>query len=447
MEVTLQDMLEARENRVLRQQRLQREWKQPLICFTMNIPGPVKNSPLIRRAFGHGCRLLEARLPSILHREVIDEMTGCEGMYVVGADPVEVKRICTGIEDETPLGRLFDMDVLSTDGNKLDRSLVSGKSRDCIVCGAPGRGCASRRLHPAAELQKASNAIMEAHFFPLDRERIALLAMQSLLDEVNTTPKPGLVDRRNNGSHRDMTLATFAASAEALRPYFAQCVTIGHETKDLAPAETFLKLRRAGIHAEQTMYQATGGVNTHKGAIFTMGILCGSLGRLWTGDAPIAQTQLLLNECARVAAVSLKEDFSRLDGAPATAGERLYMTRGITGIRGEAAAGLPSVARCALPAFQACLAKGYSRNDAGAVTLLHLIAAVADTNLYHRGGDEGAAWAAKEAAALMAAPTMARIEALDDAFIQRNLSPGGCADLLAVTYFLSALETERDCKL
>lgn len=440
MEVTLQKMLEARENRVLRQQRLQREWKRPLICFTLNIPGPVKNSPLIRRTFDCGHRFLEARLPAILHREVIDETTGCEGMYVVDADPVEVKRICTAIEDETPLGRLFDMDVLDTDGNKLDRSLVGGKSRDCIVCGAPGRGCASRRLHPVAALQKASNAIMERHFFPLDRERMAFLAMQSLLDEVRTTPKPGLVDCRNNGSHRDMTLATFVASAEALRPYFAECVAIGHETADSSPAETFSKLRRAGIRAEQTMYRVTGGVNTHKGAIFTMGILCGSLGRLWTGNVPIAPTQMLLNECARVAAISLQEDFSEMGGAPATAGERLYRTRGITGIRGEAAAGLPSVSRCALPAFRDCLAKGYSRNDAGAVTLLHLIAAVEDTNLYHRGGEEGAAFAAGAAAALLPSPSMAQIEALDDAFIQRDLSPGGCADLLAVTCFLNALE-------
>ena len=143
--------------------------------------------------------------------------------------------------------------------------------------------------------------------------------------------------------------------------------------------------------------------------------------------------------------MSLEEDFARLTGAGTTAGERLYLTRGITGIRGEAAAGLPAVTNVGLPVFRDCLAKGYSPNDAGAVTLLHLIARVADTNLYHRGGEEGAAWAAKEAEKLLPAPAMEQIEALDDAFIRRNLSPGGCADLLAVTYFLHALEEK--CKL
>ena len=89
-----------------------------------------------------------------------------------------------------------------------------------------------------------------------------------------------------------------------------------------------------------------------------------------------------------------------------------------------------------LPVFRQLLAEGYSENDAAAVTLLHLIAQVEDTNLYHRGGKEGAAWAKKEAARLLPRPSMAQIEELDDAFIARNLSPGGCADLLAATLFL-----------
>ena len=437
MEVTLQEMLEARENRVLQQQRLQREWKKPLICFTMNIPGPVKNTPLIRRAFHYGRSILEAQMPCIMHREILDAVTGCEAVYVVDGNAERLKRICTAIEDATALGRLFDMDVLDIHGRKLDRSLVNGKSRDCIVCGAPGRGCASRRIHNVEQLQAAVNTMIESHFFTMDRDTIAGLAVQSLLDEVHTTPKPGLVDRRNNGSHRDMTLETFLASAEALGPYFGECVDIGRETAALSPAQTFNSLRRAGRDAERTMYRATGGVNTHKGAIFTMGILCGSLGRLWRGT--IADTQTLLAECGRVAAAALEADFSGLS-AGTTAGERLYLTRGISGIRGEAAAGLPAVAQYGLPAFRNCLSRGYSRNDAGAVALLHLIATVEDTNLYHRGGDEGAAWAAEAAAAMLPEPSVEEIEALDEAFIRRNLSPGGCADLLAVTCFLAALE-------
>lgn len=443
-EVTLIQMLEARENRVCRQYRMLKTFRQSLVCFTMNIPGPIKNTPLIRRAFRYGCQRLEECLNEILSKETIDAVTGFEALYAVKEDPLKLKKICTAIEEETPLGRLFDMDVLDIDGNKLDRTQAGGSSRDCIVCGAPGRTCASRRMHSVPELQTAVNRIMQAHFLQRDAEYIAALAVESLLDEVSATPKPGLVDRRNNGSHRDMDLGLFTDSAHALRPYFQDCFLIGQETGDLAPDETFYRLRQAGIGAEQTMLQATGGVNTHKGAVFTLGILCGSLGRLWSPENPIPETTRILAECAGIAAVSLKEDFTSAPPAPRTAGERLYWERGITGIRGECAAGLPSVANISLPVFHACLSEGASQNDSGITALLHLIATVEDTNLYHRGGVSGAQWAKDSAAALLPRPSIAQLEALDDAFIRRNLSPGGCADLLAVTLFLHKLQRTPD---
>lgn len=443
MEVTLFQMLRSREDRAARQRQLREDYKTPLICFTMNIPGPVKTSPLIRRAFRWGQRQLEQQLPEILHREATEGVTGCEAYYAVDADPLTLKGLCTAIEDAAPLGRLFDMDVLDANGEKLDRSLVRGKSRDCIVCGAPGRGCASRRLHALAELTAAVEAIMTAHFLSADSERIATLAVESLLEEVRTTPKPGLVDQRNNGSHRDMDVSTFTASAEALRPYFRDCFRIGQAAAAEPAEETFRRLRQAGLQAEKEMYRATGGVNTHKGAIFTLGLLCGSLGRLWRPEGPFVELPALLNQCAKLAKYAVKTDFQGLCRAK-TAGERLYLETGRTGIRGEAAAGLPSVTKIALPVFRQGLAAGLSRNDAGALALLHLIAQVEDTNLYHRGGEAGAAWAKEAARSLLPCPTRQQLEALDDAFIAKNLSPGGCADLLAVTCFLDRLEEEQN---
>lgn len=438
MEVTLPQMLLAREERALRQQRLQREFHTPLICFTMNIPGPVKRSELICRSFHWGAAELEQRLDHVLHREYREEVTGCEAYYAVDADAVTLKRICTEIEDAAPLGRLFDMDVLDKTGNKLDRSLVNGKSRDCIVCGAPGRGCASRRLHSLEKLTGAVHSIMVEHFLKIAAQETAALAVESLLEEVHTTPKPGLVDERNNGSHRDMNIAIFTASAEALRPYFRECFRLGQATASCPAQETFHHLRQAGLQAEKEMYRVTGGVNTHKGAIFTLGILCGSLGRLWTAQRAVPELEELLSLCAEMGECSIKSDFLKLS-VPETAGERLYLARGITGIRGEAAAGLPSVKNIGLPAFREVLSRGLSRNDAGAVALLHLIAQVEDTNLLSRGGTEGARWAAAAAKALLPTPTREQLETLDDGFIERNLSPGGCADLLAVTYFLDRL--------
>ncbi len=439
-EITLPEILEAREARARHQRELLDAYGAPLICFTMNIAGPIKTSPLIRRGFQMGLLALEKKIPPhrILHREEQHPVTGSTAFWSVDLPTEELKTLCLSIEEATPLGRLFDMDVLDVKGVKAERTTLRG----CIVCGAPGRDCAARRLHAVPELQAATKKILTNHFAEADAKLIADLAVQSLLDEVYTTPKPGLVDRRNAGSHRDMDIPLFERSAESLRPYFERCVTIGQATADQPHAETFQALRQAGLLAEETMFAATNGVNTHKGAVFTMGLLCGALGRLWQPENPIPNQDALLRETAALYADTLKED---LRSNPNTAGLQLYQKHGLQGIRGEIASGLPSLREISLPTYERYREAGYSANDAGALTLLHLIARVEDTNLYHRGGAEGAAWAKSAAQSLLKdTPTVADIEKLDDEFIARNLSPGGSADLLAATYFIKKLEHLAD---
>ena len=438
-QVTLQQVLQAREDRVRLQRQFLELYRCPLICFTMNIAGPVKLSPMILRGFQAGLEALEHVLPrkTILARQIDEEVTGCQAIFSVAMEAEALKRLCTAIEDASPLGRLFDMDVIGTDGKKLERPDLRG----CMVCGKPGRGCAAGRLHPVSQLQAVTTRILTDHFADTDAQEIAEAAVQSLQEEVNTTPKPGLVDRRNCGSHTDMNIHTFTASAQALRPYFEECVRIGQQTAAQMPDITFSLLRQAGLEAEKAMYRVTSGVNTHKGAIFTLGILCGSLGRLWTPEVPFAPTNAILSQCAQIGQSALRDFAASGD----TAGQQLYRTHGISGIRGEVAAGLLSVANIALPVYTEALSRGLSPNDAAAITLVHLIARVEDTNLYHRGGPEGAAFAKSAARRLLQEtpwPTPAQLESLDDAFITKNLSPGGCADLLAATFFLHRI-TQR----
>ncbi|MBD5169379.1 MAG: triphosphoribosyl-dephospho-CoA synthase CitG [Oscillibacter sp.] len=445
MEVTLTEMLDAREARSRRQEALLRQYGAPLISFSMNIAGPVKDSPLLRRAFRTGVGQLDAGLRAwgleVLSREETLAVTGCEALYAVSGAAEKIKALCVSIEDGSPLGRLFDMDILSPDGSKLDRDAVGGGPRNCIVCGAKGRGCASRRIHAVPELQAATRRIIEEHFALADGEKVATLVTRALLDEVCVTPKPGLVDRANSGSHRDMDIFTFTASAAALTPYWARCVEIGRQTAGQPPEDTFRALRQAGQAAERAMFAATAGVNTHKGAIFTLGLLCGAIGRLWKPEGPCREPEVILEECAALARAALEADFAALRGgdSPHTAGERLYLAQGLTGIRGEAARGLPGVRNAALPALRGALEAGRSWNDAGAIALLHLIAAVEDTNMIARGGVEAARNAREACAALLerdALPGMEDIARLDREFIRQNLSPGGCADLLAAAFFL-----------
>ena len=450
-EVTLSEVLAAREDRVARQAELLAAYGAPLISFTMNIAGPVKDTALIRRAFFAGCAMLEtelerAELPVRERREKLAH-TGCEAYYAVNGDPLAVKRVCTAVEDSCPLGRLFDMDVIGVDGEKLDRAAVGGGERSCLVCGAPGRGCASRRVHSVAELQNATTRLITDHFAAADGEEVSFWASAALSREVVTTPKPGLVDRANNGSHRDMDIDTFRASIEALAPYWKECFDLGRKTAQDAPAETFRKLREAGLRAEQTMLAATAGVNTHKGAIFTLGAVCGAIGRLWTAEAPCRDPERIARECAAMTKDAVAADWAAMKDLPAeklTAGQRLYRQFGLAGIRGEVAAGLPGVTDVVLPALRRALAAGKSLNDAGAIALLHLIARGTDTNMVHRGGMALAREAAEKVRDLLSRnpmPDMAEIAALDRWFIENNLSPGGCADLLGVTYFLHDWES------
>ncbi len=438
-EISLEQILQAREARAFRQKSLLASYHVPLICFTMNIAGPVKNSPLIERAFHFGIDLLEQHLPTgkVLYKCVDTAPTGCEAMYAVDADAASLKDLCIQIEENTPLGRLFDMDVLDMQGIKLKRK----NQRGCIVCGAPGRGCAAGRLHSVDLLQTATKKIIEDYLGQTDRHQVAQFAVTALLEEVHTTPKPGLVDRRNSGSHTDMDIDMFIASAKALEPYFRDCIGIGQDTANQAPEVTFSLLRKAGLSAEETMYRVTGGVNTHKGMIYSMGILCGALGRLWDAQESTVDISAVFAECAKMAQAAACEDFEGTDRS--TAGLRLYQEQGLTGIRGEVADGFPSVEKISLPAYEDALSRGMCKNEAGLIALLHLIVHVEDTNLYHRGGKEGAAYAKETARDLLPYPTTAQLEEMDDAFIARNLSPGGCADLLAVTYFISNLKRHK----
>jgi holo-ACP synthase/triphosphoribosyl-dephospho-CoA synthase len=290
------------------------------------------------------------------------------------------------------------------------------------------------------ELQSATKGILENYFREQDALRIGALATQSLLDEVCTTPKPGLVDRRNSGSHKDMDISTFIASAAALQGYFTACARAGMEL-DCTPAETFAKLRRLGLRAEQDMYAATNGVNTHKGAVFTIGILCGAAGRLWNTEGTW-NAEEIFREVSAMTVDAMEADFRKSGD---TVGYKLYAQNGTRGIRGEVAEGLPSVANLGLPAYRACRNKGMDKNAAGVHTLLTLAANVVDTNMIKRGGIEGAREGAEKCAALLKTQyTLADVEALDDWFIERNLSPGGCADLLAAVYFIDELLNRGD---
>ncbi|MDG3085603.1 triphosphoribosyl-dephospho-CoA synthase CitG [Vibrio hannami] len=270
------------------------------------------------------------------------------------------------------------------------------------------------------------------------------LAYHAMMLEAHLTPKPGLVDCVSTGAHRDMDINTFIASSDALRPYMKRFVRAGIEAQDLEAHDLLLPLRKVGIEAECAMFSATQDVNTHKGMIFTLGLICGAVGWLYARNESFdaQQVQRVIKACC---SNLVSADLDKAGSTAITAGEKIYQKYGLTGIRGEAADGYPTIFNHGLHVYEECMSKGYSEEQAMSKTLLSLMAYNCDTNLINRGGIEGLKYVQDSASLLYLgfesnmSDYGTQLGQLDIELIQKNLSPGGSADLLAATWLLAQL--------
>ena len=438
--VGVADMLRARDARAERQRALIARHGAPLISLTMNIAGEIKRDALIQAGFFEGVRRVEEQLRwhDVAVLEVVQtlDFTGCAQIWAVRGDAAKLKAWMRAVEEADALGRLLDVDVIGPDGGKLER----GMERRCLICGGPARRCARSRAHGADALYHRARQILADWRTGERAAAVAECAQRALLTEALIAPKPGLVDRENSGAHRDMDIFSFASSAAALRAYFEACARLGasREGEGDAPEDALERLRFLGRRAEEDMLRATGGANTHRGAIFSLGLLC------WAAGGGCADAAALVERSARVAGAALRELETLSPERARTGGERQYLEFGLTGVRGEAASGFPSALNCALPALRESIAAGMNLNDAGLRALLALMARVDDSNILRRGGMERLREVQARARALGEGEFGdAELRALDAQFIAEGLSPGGSADLLAVACFLYFLEEEE----
>jgi holo-ACP synthase/triphosphoribosyl-dephospho-CoA synthase len=445
LRVEVPDMLRARDGRVMAQKKLIEKFQKPLLFFTMNIPGPQKVSPLVRRGFLEGVRRLELALGEagigIVYEKVIDYKTGYEKYYVLDGDPKEIKRISSGLENQDRLGRLFDMDVLDVDGRKISRTELGLPGRTCFVCSQPAQACARSRKHTVPVLVRNVHRILEN--FILDSAQVFM--RDALEGEVAATPKPGLVDMDNSGAHKDMDCHTFALSTDAILPYLCQMAEKGWRWEGTGE-ELFTALRPLGAAAEKAMFRATDNVNTHKGIIFSMGLVASFT--LWhLAKDGFVDSEAILKDIGESVSPVLAKDFAKIDPYhPHTHGEILYVKEGCRGIRGEAMDGFPAVGAIGLPALRQYMTEHRPANEAYIQTLLLIMSKVEDTNILSRSDRETLHYAQQAAAEILkkgGAFTTEGIKAvwnLNDDFVKRNISPGGCADLLILSIFLAKME-------
>jgi triphosphoribosyl-dephospho-CoA synthase len=260
---------------------------------------------------------------------------------------------------------------------------------------------------------------------------LAELAVDALKAEALLTPKPGLVDQHGSGGHSDMDLPMLLRSADALFDTFRDLAAMG--ASELDPQHLRDRVGMHGRIGEAMMLDATGGVNTHRGALWTLGLLVTAAASANTED----------DVFRRAAAIARTPD-SAGTPAPSSHGQRAMRQYGVVGAVGEATAGFPHIVRFALPELRRSLAHGSSGEGARLRALLALIAMLDDTCILHRGGIEGLRWMQVAAKSTLASP---HFEAQAEIFCRRadelSLSAGGSADLLSGAIFVHTLESVR----
>ena len=382
--------------------------------------------------------LLKSHLIEINHDEAIAICDSAGDFFIVPCttgtlNVSEIKQICEDFEENHPLGRFIDVDLNDDQGN----TISSGKSKLCFFCqDKPAIECRRENAHDPEQLRSFMFSKM-AGYCRQQREseiikQIASLGLKAILYEISLTPKPGLVDKFSNGSHADMNYQTFVDSSATISGWFNDLVRAGFSFQDDDLTKALPLIRNIGLRMESEMYKATRNVNTQKGLIFLMGLSLFACGRLYS-QTDHFKTELFRNFIRDISKDLVSKELINSFRSDKSHGEQIFQKYGSSGARGEAESGLRLVFEFGLPQLT-----GFTElND---TTMIKSFLAIAsrneDTNILFR----------RDRNVLSAFQGLCK-NALDDfndknysAVIEfcksENISPGGSADLLAVTIFV-----------
>ncbi len=411
---------------------------RPLLFASLAVPGAEKSPPGAGIALASGVEAARRALGPDAWEE-LDRGTDSLGPWAAlgfAAEPATVKRLLAGLEASLPFGRLLDLDVYLDGGRPLDRAALGLPQRACLVCAEPARECIRAARHPSDALAARVSELLE----PLTPRRSAAAALgaalaQSAREELDLTPKPGLVDRLDRGSHPDLSYDAMRRSVDLLPLYFEELVALRGGAD--GPGELGACIA-AGRRAEARMRRSAGS-NAHRGFIFLGGLLVlAACDAVRAGEVPDEPS--LRRRVGDLAAAFVGATAPEREDTP---GARARRAHGVAGILGEALAGVPSVLDAALPAFRATLAASGDRRRAALRAMAALMERVEDTTALHRAGAAGLARVRRDGvrlAALLDAgedPDALLAEWNDD-YRRERLTMGGVADCLAITLALAA---------
>lgn len=401
--------LEEKEARVERRKAFARRHAgETVVQLALNIPGRIKDSALLRRLLASGMSEFALRFPQLTECALTNASAGPSALFAAAEAPQSVKEKTAELEALHPWSRLFDFDVYDAGGKTVSLASRHGMGRTCFVCSRPAALCMREKSHSAEDVAQsvtdrlARFAAYETAFtVSAAARRAGALALRAALYEVGLQPKPGLVDPAHSGSHEDMDFFTFQRSAAAI---FSLGLVLG------AAGEVSAAQREAFDELDEKTF-----------------------------------IKNVLDKTAELGRLTLT-DFT---GRPSeeTPGMRAHRDYGLTGIRGEAAAGFPAIetpllALCSLP--EADL-------DARRLleALFEIMSELDDTTLVRRGGIEALAAVKRcardllQSGALRQASWRDAVHTVDRQFVARRLSPGGAADCLSVMLFLIWLAREQ----
>lgn len=259
-------------------------------------------------------------------------------------------------------------------------------------------------------------------------ETIEEIFLQSLKDELDLTPKPGCVDGQNSGPHIDMDYDVFLSSISSLKGYFFEIMMLSNTAKSFV--DTFDAIRPIGMRYEKKMYEVASGINTHKGAIFTLGVIACAIGKIYYDNKYLSID--LISEYVKKLCANIFDDFNK-EEMQTTNGMRIYQKNAKhSGIRYEAKNGF----KTALDAYDF-----YKEVKDFLRTFVYIVATLDDTTTINRVGETGLNFSKAYAKNVLNSKTFAEdIMAMDKLYTKKNISTGGCADTMELVYFFKHID-------
>jgi holo-ACP synthase/triphosphoribosyl-dephospho-CoA synthase len=448
----LNSILEAREQRVIFKKFLAGKGLASL-SFSLNIPGYPKSNSTAKSFFGRCLTELRCHLKShlieIISKDAIEICDAAGDFFLVPlAGGIlslhDIKQICEDFEVKHPLGRFLDVDL----NDELGDTVSSGKSKLCFYCKArPAIDCRRSNAHDPELLRSYMFGEM-ANYCRLRKESqiakgLSAFALKAILLEISLTPKPGLVDKFSNGSHSDMDYQTFINSSAAISVWFEELVRAGLHFEEDDLTKALPVIRNIGLQMEAAMYEATSNINTQKGIIFLMGLSLVSCGKLYSQNDKF-ETETFRGIVRDICKDIVRNELVLSSQSEISHGEEIFQKYGFSGARGEAESGFKMVFEFGFPQLN----EFSELNDESLIKCFLAIASGnTDTNILYRRGPKVLSEFQEICKIALEKFNEKNYSNVIEYCLRESISPGGSADLLAISIFIwSIIRAEHENK-